>query len=157
MSKKYIFANVVFFLGLLVFAVAFIISIVNPDLYSLLVNGIMAIGLIIEFIGLVLTYKFDSSVSSKDTKTREEKALEQEKKTSVEEKVENVVEADVEELEEEKPVEKPAPKKTTTTKKAPAKKTTTKKGTTTKKKTTTKKTTTKKSTTKKKSSTKKGK
>ncbi|MBR4262611.1 MAG: hypothetical protein IKQ35_04540 [Bacilli bacterium] len=157
MSKKQLVADIVFFLGLIIFAVAFIISIVNSDVNPLLIDGIMALGLVVEFVGLCLTYKFDKSGNDNDTKTREEKVLEQEKKTKVEDVVENVVEAEVEEpvVEEVKEVKetKTTTKKATPKKKTTTKKTTTKKGTTTKKKTTG----TKKTTTKKKSSTKKGK
>ena len=97
MNKKQLTADVVFFLGLIIFAVAFIISIVNSDINPLLIDGIMAVGLVVEFIGLCLTYKFDNKTDEVDNKTKEEKVLEQEKTNQPEEIVENVVEAEVEE------------------------------------------------------------
>ena len=153
MNKKQLTADVVFFLGLIIFAVAFIISIVNSDINPLLIDGIMAVGLVVEFIGLCLTYKFDNKTDEVDNKTKEEKVLEQEKTNQPEEIVENVVEAEVEEPVIEEVKEKPEPTVKKSPKSTTSKKKTTKKTGTTKKKTTT----TKKTTPKKKNSTKKGK
>lgn len=156
MKNKELRANIIFFIGVAVFLGALCFGFIDKSFNKLILSGIMAFGLLIEFVGLILIFRADKKKTPKTGKTEEEIELEKEKSVN-EEKVENIVEATTKPVKEEK-VEKAeeqpkknttTTKKKTTTNKSSAKKNTTKKTSTAKKTTNKKKTTTKKSNNKK--------
>lgn len=153
MKNKELRANIIFFIGVAVFLGALCFGFIDKSFNKLILSGIMAIGLLIEFVGLILIFRADKKKTPKTGKTEEEIELEKEKSVN-EEKVENIVEATTKPVKEEKEEEQPkkkttTTKKKTTTNKSSAKKNTTKKTSTAKKTTNKKKTTTKKSNNKK--------
>ena len=146
MDKNRQRGNIVFFVGVLIFAAAFIVGWLT-DVSAVIIDLVMGLGLIIEFVGICFCYKKeDANVEDKDEKA-EVKALKEEKIKIEEEKTDDVIE-----------VEKPVKETKTTTKKTTAKKNTSKKTTgkkSTKKASNKKSSSTKKNTTGKKKTTKK--
>lgn len=145
MNKNRQRGNIVFFIGVLIFAAAFITGWLT-DVSAVVIDLVMGLGLIVEFIGICICYKKDKNGEDVKEEKAEVKALKEEKVKIEEEKTDDVIEL-------EKPVkETSAAKKNTNTKKSAAKKTAGKKSakkTSNKKSSASKKTTGKKKTTKK--------
>lgn len=144
MDKNKQRGNIVFFIGVLIFAAAFIVGWLT-EVSAVVIDLVMGVGLIIEFIGICICYKKDKDSEEVKEEHEEVKALKEEKVKIEEEKTDDVIE-----------VEKPAKEVKTSTKKASNK--ATNKNTSGKKNATknnASKKTTKKSTGKKSGSTKK--
>lgn len=109
MNKNQKRGNIIFFVGALVFVVSLATGWLT-DVSDILVDSIMGLGLVIEFVGLCFCYKKDKNENVDTEKTGEEKALIKEKELIEVEKTEDVVEV----VKEEK---KTATKKNSTTKK----------------------------------------
>lgn len=146
MNKNQSRGNIVFFVGVLVFAIAFIVGWLT-DVSAVIIDLVMGLGLIVEFTGICICYKKDKNEEESEKVTEEVKALEEEKVKTLEEKTDDVIE--VEEPKKKVTAKKKATNKKGSSKKSTSKKTTNKKSNTSKKGSTVKKKTTKKNNTKK--------
>ncbi len=150
MNKNRQRGNIVFFIGVLIFAAAFITGWLT-DVSAVVIDLIMGLGLIVEFVGICICYKKDKDSEDVKEEKAEVKALKEEKVKIEEEKTDDVIELE-KTAKETNTTKKNANTKKNTTKKASGKKatkkTSNKKGSSSKK-TTSKKKTSKKSNTKK--------
>ena len=128
MKNKELRANIIFFIGVIIFFGALCYGFIDKSFSKLILSGIMSVGLLIEFIGLIVIFRADKKKSPKTGKTEEEIELEKEKSVN-EEKVENIVEATTKPVKEEQEEEKPKKKTTTTKKKSTTNKSSAKKNT----------------------------
>ena len=150
MKKKIDKGKVLFFIGVVIFFVVLGIGYFS-DINAVIIDLIMGVGLLLEFIGLCIVWKNDKKDSDMANERLEEKTIEKIKVSEKNKETKEVVEVDIKNKLEEKDTKEEKKKnqkvqeskKTTTKDKNGTKKTTPKKKTT-KKKTTSKKTASKK-------------
>ena len=87
--------NIIFFIGVLIFAVSLLID-YFADINAVITNLSMGIGVIIEFVGLCITYKKDKDSLGDDKKTLEDETLAKVKAKESDTKKEKVIEVETE-------------------------------------------------------------